>query len=256
MRTDARQDAINSDSLRDERLVVVGICDDEEAARRQVRRLVEDLAASLGIPLHICEFPSAAALLIEAPPLDVLFLDIQMPHGNGIDAGRKLRELNERLDTILVTAFEEYAVEGYSIEARRFLVKPLSQARFARQVAPVLKAHSERCDEPIVVVGEGGDLHSIAPRDIVTVSTKPPKLVSIRTTRRNVVFRDSLKNWEDRLAPEGFFRCHSAFVVNMRFVNVIGRTDIELVDGERIPLSRHRRKAFIEAYAHYVGGLK
>lgn len=236
----------------EERIVVVGICDDEEPARREVRLLVEDLACALGILVQVCEFSSVDALLIEAPVLDVLFLDVQMPSGNGIEAARKLREHNETLAIILVTAFEEYAVEGYSVEAKRFLVKPLSRARFMRQVGPVLQEYLHGRDASLVLNSEG-EIHSVASRDIVTVSTRPPKHLCVQTTRRQIVIRDSLKKWEGRLAQEGFFRCHSAFLVNMRFVNIIMRNDVELTTGDRVPVSRHRRKAFVEAFARYAG---
>ena len=238
----------------DERLVAIGICDDEAAARTSLRALVAELAESLSIPIRVYEFPSSMALLVDAPHLDILFLDIQMPYGNGIDAGRALRQANSDLDIVLVTAFEEYAVEGYSIEAKRYLLKPLSKDRFFRQIGPVLEKSFAKPNEAIALSSEG-EVHSVSPRDIVYVCTKPPKLIRIHTGRRNIVVRDSLKNWEELLDPDTFFRCHSAFLVNMGFVRVIGKSEVELVDGERIPLSRHRRKALIEAFARYAGGL-
>ena len=161
----------------DERLVAVGICDDEAAARNALRTLVVELAESLSIPVRIYEFPNSMALLVSPPRLDILFLDIQMPYGNGIDAGRILRETNSDLDIVLVTAFEEYAVEGYSIEAKRYLLKPLSKERFFRQIGPVLEEAFAKPDETIALVSEG-EVHSVSPRDIAYVCTKPPKLIS------------------------------------------------------------------------------
>lgn len=238
----------------DERLVAVGICDDEAQARASLRALVSELAESLSIPVRIYEFPNSMALLVDTPRLDILFLDIQMPHGNGIDAGRTLRQTNNDLDIVLVTAFEEYAVEGYSIEAKRYLLKPLSKERFFRQIGPGLEEAFAKPDETIALVSEG-EVHSVSPRDIAYVCTKPPKLICFHTNRRDIVIRDSLKNWEERLDSHAFFRCHSAFLVNMRFVRVIGKSEVELIGGESIPLSRHRRKALIEAFARYAGGL-
>lgn len=235
-----------------ERLLAVGICDDEESARCRVRQLVEELSEVLGAPVRTLEFPSAFSLLECSEELDILFLDIQMPHGNGIEAAAKLRASNRVQDIVLVSAFEEYAMEGYAVEARRYLLKPLSRQRFFRQVLPIFREHIARPREAMTLVSDG-EVHVVSPGDIVYLCTQPPKHIGVHTLQRIITVRDSLKRWEETLPAALFFRCHSAFLVNLKYIRVVERGSVALINGEQLPLSRHRRRALIEALAQFAG---
>ncbi len=231
----------------------IGVCDDEEDVRLQVASMARDLATRMEIPAQVETFASAEALLFgDAHLLDVVFLDVQMPHSNGIEAARELRRINRQAAVVLVTGYEEYAVEGYSVEARQFLLKPVSQQKFDREVAPILREAVEaaRGETPVLLACDG-QTRAVSPRAIAYVCTGPGKAVVFQTETDRLATRGTLGEWEGRLG-EAFFRCHSAYLVHMGHVSAVETTQILLVSGERIPLSKHRRKAFLEAFTHFV----
>ncbi len=231
----------------------IGVCDDEEAVRLQIAGMARDLAGRMGIAAQVESFASAEALLFgDAHLLDVVFLDVQMPHSDGIEAARELRRVNPRAAVVLVTGYEEYAVEGYSVDARRFLLKPVSPQKFDREVAPVFREAVEaaRGETPVLIACDG-QTRALSPRAIAYVCTGPGKTVVFQTEGDRPATRGTLGEWESRLG-EAFFRCHSAYLVNMAHVSAVEASQILLVSGERVPLSKHRRKAFLDAFTRYV----
>ena len=233
--------------------VDVAVVDDDPVARAAVRDLLGDLAARLGIDLACTEYPSGAAILMEPPrSLDILFTDIDMPHVNGIEAAAEMRERHEDLAIVFITAFEEYAVQSYQVQAKRYLLKPVARQRFDREIAPLLPDVVYGRADTLTVKGPDGT-HVVRRRNVVYIATTPSKTTVVHTRAVDVETRESLSDWERRLADVPFFRCHSGFLVNFAFVEHIGTADIDLLGGETVPLSKHRRKAFLEAFAAYMG---
>ena len=231
----------------------IGVCDDEEEMRLQIAGMARDLAGRMGIAAQVESFASGEALLFgDAHLLDVVFLDVQMPHSSGIEAARELRRVNPRAAVVLVTGYEEYAVEGYSVDARRFLLKPVSQQKFDREVTPVFREAVEaaRGETPVLLACDG-QTRALSPRGIVYVCTGPGKTLLFQTEADRLATRGTLGEWEGRLG-DAFFRCHSAYLVNMAHVSAVETSQILLVSGERIPLSKHRRKAFLDAFTRFV----
>lgn len=231
----------------------IGVCDDEEDVRLQVADMARDLAKRMGITAQVEPFASAEALLFgDAHLLDVVFLDVQMPHSDGIGAARELRRVNPGAIVVLVTGFEEYAVEGYSVDARRFLLKPVSPQKFDREVAPVFREAVEAArGEAHVLLACDGQTRAVSPRGVVYVCTGPGKTVLFQTETDRLATRGTIGEWEGRLG-DAFFRCHSAYLVNMAHVSSVETSQILLACGERIPLSKHRRKAFLDTFTHFV----
>lgn len=90
-------------------------------------------------------------------------------------------------------------------------------------------------------------------REIAYIETGASKNVIFHTTARAIANRSSLGRWEGELAEDGFFRIHSAYLVNLAFVRSIEGTEVVLTTGERLPVSKHRRRELMAAFAAHVG---
>ena len=158
----------------------IGVCDDEADMRERIASMASGLASNLGIAAHIEVFASAEALLFgDAHLLDVVFLDVQMPHASGIDAARELRAVNPNAIIVLVTGYEEYAAEGYSVDARRFLLKPVSPQKFEREISPIFREALEAAHgKNTILVNSGEGMRAINLRNVSYLCTAPSKMVA------------------------------------------------------------------------------
>lgn len=230
------------------------IVDDEAEARKIVRHHLEQLADDLGVDLECREYPNGVGLLLEpVDNLDILFIDMEMPHMTGLQTASEVRAKCEQVAIVFVTAFAEYAVEGYSVRANRYLLKPLDAHRFRREIGPLVSDVAVRQQETVPVKCTDGT-HVVEVRNIVYVATAPSKANRVRTVYENLLTSGTLAKWQKLLPTKSFARCHSGYLVNLAFVERTLPTEVHLTTGETLPLSKHRRPAFMEALASYLGG--
>lgn len=218
------------DPLRLKALVV----DDEPPARDELAFLLR------GMPeiADVVEAADAAECLstLERGGVDVAFLDVRMPHLNGLDLARILKRLEEPPIVVFVTAFEEYAVDAFGLAAADYLLKPVRPERLHITIQRVLQARGARrgpsSTDPEEAGAEDGALEDrlalIAGSRIVLVDIDEIRLavvehdhVSVCTPERTFVARQSMNDLEKRLRGHGFMRVHRKYLVNLHHVLTI-----------------------------------
>ena len=122
-------------------MVTIAICDDEEIQRNLLKKLVEAWAAGRNHALRVSLFASGKELLEawKKERCDIVLLDIQMPDMDGMDAARRLRETDGQTGIFFVTGYEDYLVQGYEVEAFRYLIKPVSEEKLCGALDQFLK---------------------------------------------------------------------------------------------------------------------
>jgi two-component system LytT family response regulator len=240
------------------------LVDDEALARRGIRQL---LAAHPEVTVvGECRNgqEALAALAAEAP--DLMFLDIQMPVLDGFGVMRAAiaaRGAEQLPVTVFLTAFEEFALDAFEVEAADYLVKPVSEARFELTM--------QRVRRRLASVAVGGDVATpVSPNTVpnhVVISTGHGQrilplddidwigaddyYVAVHAGGRRYLLRESMSSLEGRLDPARFLRVHRVAMVNIRRIRELrtagGEATVVLQDGTRLPLSRRRRPALAAA---------
>jgi len=227
------------------------LADDEPAARRGVRQL---LAA-------FPEFTVAgecrngrevlAALDLVAP--DVLFLDVQMPELGGFDVIR--RRTPERMPVVVfLTAYDQYAIRAFDAEALDYLVKPVTEERFAatmRRVSKRLRTGASTTPEPTIVVPTARGALVLELREIDWVEAAD-YYARLWVGARSYLVRESLDQLERRIGAHGFVRTHRGALVRLAAVRALqsaesGEVVALLTSGVRVPVSRRRRATIVAA---------
>lgn len=218
------------------------LVDDEPLARNLLSDYVGrvpylELTGSVSNPLQ-------ALTLLRETPVDLLFLDIQMPELTGLEL---LKSLRQRPMVILTTAYSQYALQGYEFDVLDYLLKPIMFERF---LVATEKAWSRvlptsalpKAVPDFVFVKDGTKMVRVELNDILYVEGMKD-YVTIHTRTQKIVTLQRLKSLEEQLPPERFMRIHHSFIVALKAIDVIHRTEVQ-IGTTIIPVSESYRKAF------------
>ncbi|HKQ72263.1 MAG TPA: response regulator [Blastocatellia bacterium] len=227
------------------------IADDEPAARRGVRQL---LAAFPEFAVAgECRNGAEALSALDASSPDVIFLDIQMPGIDGFEVIRR-RTVERMPEVVFLTAFDQFAIRAFEAEALDYLVKPVSEARFAVTMKRLMKrlssaTRSTRDESLVVTTSRGATVLNIGDIDWIEAAGNYAQLW---IGRRSYFLRESLQLLEERVRNHGFIRASRRALVRLDGVRELTRNrDGALVAtlscGASIPISRRRSAAFAAA---------
>jgi len=193
--------------------------------------------------LQVYVSPMEALTELERGDVDVLFLDVHMPKLSGVEL---LKMLNNPPQTILTTAFSEYAVEGFELEVVDYLLKPYSFGRFLKSVAKLRRSGhvtEESNNQPYLFVRNKGQIKKIALSDIEYVEARGDFTV-ICTSENREVANTSLQNMLTSLGGD-FIRCHKSYVINIASVEkIVGNTLV--LKNTSIPIGRSYKASLLD----------
>ena len=182
---------------------------------------------------------------------DLILLDIQMKHLNGLETAEKIRQLDRDVYLVFVTNLANYAIKGYSVQAFDFILKPINYMMLKQLLQRVDKLVSARQHQYLTLPTDLG-LTRIDVNHIYYVETEAHFLI-IKTDQGEYRMRDTMKNMETVLEKYGFFRCNNCYLVNLKHVERVDGSTL-FVNGEELAISRPRYKAFMETLTKYWGG--
>lgn len=182
------------------------------------------------------------------PVYDIVLMDIDMPGMNGLEAARRLRELDERVVLLFITNLAQYAINGYEVQAADFVVKPVSYEKFEQKLTRALRFVPESTRPSLLIRTENGT---------VTVDIDDAKYIEVQghyvfyhTPREVYRVRGSLKQTVEEINDEQFFVCDKCYIVNLAYVEAVNGNSV-VVDGETVNVSRPKKKALMDALAAY-----
>lgn len=229
----------------------IAICDDDKNQINISKEMVRKWASARMHTLLIKEFFSAEAFLFEYSEnkdFDILLLDIEMDGMNGVELARTLRKGNDDLQIIFITGYDDYIADGYDVAALHYLMKPIKEAKFISVLDRAARLIFDR--EKYIIMNVNGVVIKLSLDKIVYIEAQRNYVV-VHTEKEDYRMKKTLSSIEKEL-DYGFFRADRSFIVGLRYVSEISKTEIKMDDGTVIPLGRGlfeaANKAFIKFY--------
>ena len=231
-------------------MIKAAIVEDEQKHVQNLTAFLQKYGAEHAVEFSIEVFGDGVEFLSGYDlSTDIVFLDIRMPHMNGMDCARRLREMDAEVFLIFVTDMVQYAVHGYEVEAIGYMVKPVKYFPFSVLLDKILERLASREKNEILVTTKDY-ARRISLRDLHYVEILDHYLIYHTNTGEYREF-GKLKDIEKKLSAHGFFRLSNSHLVNLRFVEGV-EEDAAVVKGDMLFISRRRKKEFLETLNNYM----
>ena len=226
------------------------ICDDEKEIRNDISEKIKLFYPESGIAL----FENAEGLLSCKEQADIIFLDIGLPDGNGMELAAELRENGCRSVIIFVTAYEDYVFKAFDVGAFHYLLKPVSSAKLYevlnKAVNSLEYSTDSKQEDKFIVIKSGGVSRKIAISEIVYAEVFNRKII-ISTVNEKIEYYGKLTELENELGNT-FFRTHRAYLINLKYVERYSSADVTLETGETVLLSKQKYPELVKSYMRYI----
>lgn len=223
-------------------MIQVLVVEDEPASRDILIKYVSDCP---GLHLAgVCENAMQAIDFLNQHQVDLLLLDIQMPGLSGIEF---FKSLNNPPAVIFTTAYSEYAVEGFELNAVDYLLKPFPFERFLKAISKLRTKLSEtpEAEAAFIMVKSDKVLHKVHFNEIIYVEACGDYLKIVRN-EKNLLVHDTMINFHARLITKDFVRIHKSYVLNVNFLQQVEGNQVVLKDGVKLPIGKSYKTAFLE----------
>lgn len=172
-----------------------------------------------------------------------------MPHMNGMEAAEKLREIDSAVPIVFITNMANFAVQGYSVNAVDFVVKPVTYYNFSVMLDKVMRISRSRSPEIVLKTADGAV--RLRTDDIIYIEVMGHKTI-YHLDGRDIEIWDTLKSQEEKLSALGFARCNKYCIANLKYVDKISG-DVLTIHGAEITITRTRKKQFMQGLVEYYG---
>ena len=233
----------------------VAIVDDSNIDAEYVQSILESWAQDRRAGVQAQRFASAENFLFhyaEDKEWDILLLDIELGAMDGISLAKRIRQDNETVQIVFVTGFGDYISEGYEVSALHYLMKPVKQDKlFAvldRAVAAIQKT------ERVVLLPVDGEMLRLPVGQIEYVEAFS-HAVAVTTEADTIQVKMPISEIE-KLLGEGFVRCHRSYLVGLKHIARLSKTEAILDNRKTLPLSRSAAAFVHKAFISYYTGEK
>lgn len=226
----------------------IAICDDEKKFTDDFKRITDKLYKSLD--MIVDTYSEGAELLrsFKNRAYDLVFLDIEMPGMDGITLAEKLREISEEVSIVFLTGHIEYAIQGYEVNALRYLTKPADENKVKDVIDRVMK--KTEGEKLLWIKTDEGEM-KIRLSDVIFLEAQNQNVL-INTAENSYSVRGNMSDYEERLSSEGFFRIHRSYLVPLAKIERISGKEVIMEDGTALPISRSKVNSLKDMLFSYV----
>lgn len=231
-------------------MIQIAICDDNPYDLNQLKTLVSTIEP-MNYTIHAFLDPNDCLQTIKNGMLyDCFILDMLMENENGISIAKQLRKTHQSQPILFVTATQDFAIQGYEVNAFRYYMKPLDETQFLTDFSNVLHQIDSK-KHLFITISNSDGLTKIKLSDIYYIESDLRTLL-IHTKNDHYSLTGKISELEESLKNYDFVRVHKSFLVNLQYVKNIFKDIITLDNQETVLLSKHRSKSTHEKLMNYI----
>ena len=223
-------------------MIRIAIVEDEENAVKLLENYLTRFMAEAGESYTVKHYADPVAFLDKYEGFDLVFMDIEMPHMDGMEGARRLREIDSEAKLIFVTNMAQYAAKGYEVEALDFVVKPVAYSDFSFKMKRAMNALRQSrsreliINQPFGMVRMGSD-------GLMYVEVRGHKL-TYHFVDKNIEARGTMEEAQRQLEELNFLRPHNCYLVNPKYIDRVQGYSL-FIGSEELMISHPRRKQFL-----------
>jgi len=238
-------------------MIRIAICDDEVNTRAYLASLIRAQPYSC----EIVEYATAGDYLADHQEIDLLFLDIELnPPGyggiDGMDLARKIRERDSAAQPVIifVTGYEQYVFDAFDVDAFQYLLKPVNEEKFAQVFARAVEQITTRrgySQRVRALTLPSANTSRTVPLDSIYYIESRNHQVTLHLKDGTFTCYARIGDLEAELSDQ-FFRIHKGYLVNLSYVEAYSKTEVTLINGEKLLLSKYKYQDFVKAYLRFL----
>jgi len=229
------------------------IVEDSPAEADVLRGHLSRYAAEKGLSFAVTVLPSAIEFVNGNHPADLIFMDIDLPGINGMEAAQMLRGYDEQTPLVFVTNLAQYAIKGYQVDALDFMVKPVAYDDFSLRMDRAMRVVRRSANTTVAIPTPDG-VRVVRLADILYVDILKHDLhYHLAGESEPLRLRGTISQLTKDLADKDFLKISAGCVINMAQVERIRQTSVVMSDGTELFYSRSQRKHALERLTAYVG---
>jgi len=232
-------------------MLSIAVVDDEKAFSNQLSQMLRRWGDAHGEKLAITCFEDGLDIADNFKSRwDIIFLDIQMKLMDGLETARAIRRLDSEVVLIFVTTMAQYAINGYEVDAFDYILKPLSYPQFELRMNKAAREVEKKKKHSYVYLKKYSDTVKISTDDILYIEVVGHTLRYV-TVGETYEQRQPIGEAEKALAGLPFARCSLSFLVNLKRIDRVSGDSL-FVGGHELPISRNRKKEFLQVFSDYL----
>lgn len=231
----------------------IAFCDDDEQMLDKIEDVLKEFAAKSEERIIYKRFNSSTELESQVDMgkhFHIYILDIEMPGANGIELAQHLKASDKTAEIIFVTSYNHYGVDAVNTGVRRYIMKEDMESKLVPAIEFVADIIHKNKSE-FFIIKHYNDSIRVAQEDILYILKEKNYCVIYTTDGTLHRVRDSMENVAAMLTPGRFAYTERSSLVNLECIDYTTQSDVIMVDGAHVPLSRLRRKAVQEGMAAF-----
>ena len=232
-------------------MIKIAIVEDEAMYAKQLEKFLHQYEKENGEAFDITIYSDGDQIVNKyRSQYDIILMDVEMKFMDGMSAAEEIRKVDTEVVIIFITNMAQYAICGYAVDALDYVLKPVSYFAFSQRLSRAIGRMKKRETKMIMVSMKGGTVR-INIANIYYIESQGHTLI-LHTILGDYETTGTMKEMEEKLADMNFCRGNKGYLINLAHVD--GITDgCAMVKGERLVLSRARKKEFMEELTKYWG---
>lgn len=231
-------------------MVRIALVEDDVVYRQQLQDYLQQYEKDSGQKFRVSLFSDGDEITEGyRAEFDIILMDIEMAFMDGITAAEKIRQQDQEVVIIFITNMPQYAMKGYMVDALDYVLKPVSYYAFSQRIDRALSRMQNRRRVFLSVPIHGG-VRKVDLSELSYIEVQDHDLL-FHLQKETFLTKGVLSEMEEQLREQPFFRCGKSYLINLEYVDGIQGGDV-IIGGSRIPISRQKRKALMDALNTYM----